>query len=200
MIRLLFDTTINGVLHGKGAVLALDGATETGLITTGNADRNIDFSSIKTLPALVAQSYSPATRSSNNSTDTVYAVITSVTMPAGTMGLNSKLVIIPDWDVLPTAGTKTVAVDFGIASVSGITLSGVNQNVKPLIEIENLNSLLGQKVMNGSSYQLTNSPRLAISVDTSADVVITFKAKWSANIAGETITLLGYSIWHYPSL
>jgi hypothetical protein len=199
MVRLLFDTTINGALHLKGAILALDGATETQLMTTGNADRNIDFSGIKTLPALVAQSYAPATRSSNNSTDTVYATITSVTMPAGTMGSNSKLVIIPEWDVMPTAGTKIAALDFGLASVSGIILSGANQNVKPLVEIENLNSLLGQKVLNGSTYQLTNSPRLAIGVDTSADVVITFKAKWGANVVGETITLLGYSIWHYPS-
>ena len=201
MIRLLYDTTIGGVRFGQGALVELDSALENGLIAEGDATRAINFASSGLLPQCIAQSFAPVTRSSNNSTDAAYAVLTSVPLRGGTMGLNSKLVIVTDWDVLTTGNTKTVAVDFGGSNVFGAALSGTIITFKGLAEIQNLNSLSSQKTLNGSSYQTQAVPRLATSIDTSVDVAIDFKCKWSANSAGtETITLLGYSIWHYPAL
>jgi hypothetical protein len=67
-----------------------------------------------------------------------------------------------------------------------------------MTEVQNLNSLFSQKTMNGSSYGVSNSPRIVTSIDTSVAVTIDFKVKWSAAVVSETLTLLGYSIWHYP--
>lgn len=39
MIRLLYDTTIGGIRHGKGSVINLDPVTERDLLANGNADR-----------------------------------------------------------------------------------------------------------------------------------------------------------------
>lgn len=39
MIRLLYDTTIGGIRHGKGSVINLDRALELDLLAKGNADR-----------------------------------------------------------------------------------------------------------------------------------------------------------------
>ncbi len=53
------------------------------------------------------------------------------------MGLNSKLVIVTDWDVLTTGNTKTVAVDFGGSKRVGraighnITVQGAGRDSEP---------------------------------------------------------------------
>ena len=99
MIRLLYDTTIGGVRFGQGALIELDATLEDGLIAEGDATRAINFSSAGLLPQRIAQSFAPVTRSSNNSTDTGWVVLASIVVPGGTMGVNSKLVIIVDWDV-----------------------------------------------------------------------------------------------------
>ena len=151
------------------------------------------------LPILVAQSYAGYSRgpSQNNSNDANYVTIASVIMPAGTMGLNSKLVIIPDWDTPSSVSTKYLAVDIGGQNVSApsVTTSVMG---KILIETQALNSLVAQKTANGSSYGVTSNARLATSVDTTQDFNIDFKVKWGAAVSAEIISLLGYSIWHYP--
>lgn len=199
MIRLLYDTTVDGIRHGKGAILALDPPIETSLMAQGNADRNIDFSAMRSLPALVGQSYAPASRTSlNGAGDASYAILTSVILPGGIMGLSSKLVITPDWDNPSSPNIKYFAIDFGGASISAPSVTTTIM-AKILIEVQNLNSLSSQKTMNGSSYGVSNNARLSSAVDTSQNVSIDFKVKWGApTTTQETLTLLGYSIWHYP--
>lgn len=150
-------------------------------------------------PKLVAQSYVGWTRSSaNGAGDASYVTLASVTVPAGTMGLNSKLVIITDWDFPNSASTKTLAVDFGGTNISAISLATGYVMGKILLEVQNLNSLSSQKTMNGSSYGVSGNARIASTIDTSKDVQIDFKGKWGAAVSGESISIMGYSIYHYP--
>jgi hypothetical protein len=200
MIRLLYDKTINGLRYGKGSVLSLDSATQLALVTEGDADRNLDFSAVTTLPALLAQRFASASRvSTNSASDAGFVTLASVTVPGGLMKPNSKLVIISDWDCPSSASIKTFAVDFGGQNVGQPSLT-TSAMLKLMMEIQNLNSMFSQKTMNGSSYGATGNPRIASSVDTSAAVTIDFKVRWNTATLSETLTLLGYSILHYPSL
>jgi hypothetical protein len=198
MIRLLNTKTIAGICYPAGSIATFDTQTESQLIAAADADRNIDFSASRTSPTLVAQSYAGWTRSSvNGAGDQNYIVVASINVPGGLMGLNSKLVIIPDWDTPSSTSTKYLSVDFGGQNISAPSAT-TSVMGKILIEIQNLNSLSSQKTMNGSSYGLSTNARLATSVDTSQDATIDFKVKWGTAVAAETLTLLGYSIWHYP--
>ena len=193
MIRFLNDKTIAGYSYGRGTIAQFDTATELGLITEGTAI-------ICPIPTLIGQSYARWTRSSTNgvaTNDTDYQILTSVILQAGSMGLNSKLVIIPDWDYINSATAKYLAVDFGSMNISAVPVTTTVMG-KILLEIQNLNSLSAQKTMNGSSYGITANPRLSSAINTANDVTIAFKCKWGTNIASESIGLLGYSIWHYP--
>ncbi len=153
------------------------------------------------VPKLIGQSYAPTLRTSNNNAsaplDTDFVTLASIVVPGGTMGLSSKMVIVADWDCTSSASTKTFALDFGGANVSAPSAT-TSVAGKFLIEIQNLNSLSIQKTMNTVVYALTTNPRLSTTVNTAADVLIDFKCKWGASIASDSITLLGYSIWHYP--
>lgn len=150
----------------------------------------------------IAQSYAGWTRSSLNSTvttpaDNAYVTIATVTVPAGTMGANSKLVIVTDYDYTNSASTKTLAVDWGGSNISGPTFTTTGA-VKIILEIINKNSRSSQIILNNNSYGTDTVAHLTASKDTASDVAIDFKVKWSAAALTETITLLGYSIWHYP--
>jgi hypothetical protein len=152
---------------------------------------------------LIGQTYGSWPRTATNTSgggtgDDVYQNLTTLVIPAGTMGPNSKIVIISDWDYPNSAANKILGIDFGITNVCATTASTMVM-AKLLIEIQNINSLAVQKTMNGSTYTLSANARIASTVDTSAAVTVTFKTKWGAiNPALETITLLGYSVWHYP--
>jgi hypothetical protein len=198
MIHLLYDTTIDGMRYGKGSILILDSATEAALVAEGDADRSLDLSAVSTLPVLVGQRFAAASRvSTNSASDANFVTLASVTVPAGLMRPNSKLVIISDWDYPSSASVKSFAVDFGGQNVGQPSIT-TSTMLKLMTEIQNLNSLFSQKTMNGSSYGVSNSPRIVTSIDTSVAVTIDFKVKWSTAAVSETLTLLGYSIWHYP--
>jgi hypothetical protein len=68
-----------------------------------------------------------------------------------------------------------------------------------MMEILNANSLTAQKILNVSTFSAAPpSPHTSVFKDTTANVPLELKVRWSANVASEFITLLGYSIWHYP--
>jgi hypothetical protein len=199
MIRLLYDTTIGGVRFGQGALVELDSPLEDGLIAEGDATRAINFSSISVLPVRIAQSFAPVTRSSDNATDTGWVILASIIVRGGTMGTNSKLVIVSDWTYTSSASVKTLAMDWGGSNVSGPAYT-TTAGAKLMMEIINTNSLTTQRILNASTFTATPSAHTATFKDTAADVAIDLKVRWSANIANENITLLGYSIWHYPGV
>jgi hypothetical protein len=171
------------------------------------AEQDANFANLNTdLVALqgsvarcVAQSYIGWTRTADGATDASAGVLASPVLPAGTMGLNSKLVIVSDWDVL-AGNTKHLGVNFGGTNMGGaFTVVSPTVNVKLLTEIQNLNSLTSQSASAGEKYERQANARLTSAIDTSAAVTIDFTGRWSANVAvGQTITLLGYSIYHYP--
>lgn len=147
---------------------------------------------------LVGQRYNGWTRDSvNGAGDASYTTLATATMPAGLMGRNSKLVIISDWDCPSSASVKSFAVDFGGTNVGQPSLT-TSVMLKLMLEVQNLNSISSQKTMNGSSYGASSNARLSSTVGTSAAVAIDFKVKWADAALSETLTLLGYSIWHYP--
>lgn len=198
MIRMRNTKTIAGNIYPRGSIAIFDPKTETQLIADADADLGL-------LPTLIGQFYAGWNRSSTNNTgvpDINFVTLTQVLVRGGTMGPNSKLVIISDWDYTASNSTKTLAIDFGGINVSwtGISSLPTHQMGKILTEVQNLNSLSSQKIMNGSSYGISPNPRISASIDTSLDMSITFKCKWSAGVVAETISLLGYSIWHYPGL
>lgn len=149
----------------------------------------------------IEQSYAAAIRSSTNgvgTNDTDYQVLATVTVPGGTMGPNSRLEIITNWDYTSSASVKTLAMDWGGLNVSGPTYS-TTASVALRVAIMNANSLTAQKILNGSTFASpSGTAHISATSNTANDVAIDFKVKWGANVASESITLIGYSIWHYP--
>jgi hypothetical protein len=196
MIRLLYDTTINGVRLGKGSILALDSVTEARLLSEGDADRKIDFSSVGLLPLLIAQSYAAVTRTSDNATDTSVVTLSSVTIPGGTMNFNGELVVTQDWKYTNSATTKTLAMDWNGLNVSAPTAT-TTARANYRISIKNLNSLSSQSIFGNTTFGVAAGDPMGFA-NTAEDVVVDHKCRWSANVSGESIALLGYSIWYYP--
>lgn len=188
MIRFLNDETVGGYRFGKGAIASFDPAIEAALINQGDAVANH-------LPVLVSQSYQAVTRSSNNSTDTNFEVMASIPLKGRTINLSGKLVIENDWKYTNSAIVKTLATDFGGQNVSGPTVTTTTRSTH-LIAVKNMGSLSSQSVLNAIRYG--DATELAMSVNTANDVTIDIKCRWSANVAGENIALLGYSVWYYP--
>jgi hypothetical protein len=185
-------TIISRVTKGSALTLAEQDANFANL--------NTDLIALQgSSPKLVAQSYMGWTRTADGATDASAGILASPVLPGGTMGLNSKLVIVTDWDVL-AGNTKHLGVNFGGTNVGGaFTVVSPTLSAKILTEIQNLNNLTSQSAINAEQYGRAGAARIAAAIDTSSDVTIDFTGRWSANVAvGQTITLLGYSIYHYP--
>jgi hypothetical protein len=151
---------------------------------------------IAAAPRCIAQSYAPVTRSSNNSTDTTYTTLATVTVPAGTMNANGKIVIEQDWKHTNSAGTKNLRVDWGGNWITGPSVT-TTVNSYFMLAIKNANSLASQIMLNGIAFASSNLDTTS-AVDTTQDVAIDFKCNWGANVASEQIILRGYSVWYYP--
>lgn len=194
MIKFLNDETVDGHRHGKGAIALFDRVTEAALIAQGDA---ITYP----LPMLISQSYVPVTRSSRNGVggsplDTDYVTLATVTVPAGTMNYNGKIVIEQDWKHTNSANTKNLRIDWGGNWITGPSVTAVVNSLFLLV-IKNANSLSSQVMLNGIAYS-SSALDTTSSVDTTQDVAIDFKCSWGANVAGEQIILRGYSVWYYP--
>jgi hypothetical protein len=178
-------------MYPAGSIVNLDAAIEAQLVASADADRNV-------LPTLVAQSYAGWTRSSVNAAgDVSWITLASVIVPGGTMGPNSKLVIVPDWSYTNSASQKDLGVDWGGANFAGPTVS-TSAASKFRFEIMNSNSLAIQKVLNSTSYGPVTGAHDVYTSNTLYDTKIDFKARWRTQVVSETIALVGYSIWHFP--
>jgi hypothetical protein len=185
------DRLGKGGYNGVAVWRSTNGAVEGLVLPNGNVVK---------VPILISQSYSPITRSSDNSTDTAFQTLYSVTLPGNTMNYNGKLVIEQDWKGTSSSNAKTLRVDWGGNWITGPTMS-TNVNAAFMLAIKNANSLSSQIMLNGTSYS-TSDLDTTTSVDTTQDVVIDFKCSWTSNVVGavgtEKIILRGYSIWYYP--
>lgn len=149
-----------------------------------------------TSPRLIAQSYAPVTRSSNNSTDNTYTTLATVTVKGGTMGLNDKIVIEQDWKYTNSASTKNMRVDWGGNWITAAPATTTDRSCI-MLAIKNANSLTSQTMLNSTTYG--SGAEVTTSVNTAQDVAIDLRCNWGANVASESITLVGYSVWLYPS-
>lgn len=150
------------------------------------------------IPLLISQSYAPASRTSNNSTDTSWVTLGTVTIIGNTMNLNGKCVIESSWRFPASASTKQIRLDWGGFWVAGPYITGATyQTADVLIGIKNANSKSSQILLNTYSYGLS-AENITSTVDTSNNTNIDLRCSWNANVAAETITLLGYSVWYYP--
>ena len=149
---------------------------------------------------VIAQAYASAVRTSLNSIvstpkDSDYVTLGSVTVPGGIMGPNSKLLIIVDWSYSNSVNTKTMAVDFGGVNI-GASTGTTSDAFKVMLEVQNMGSLTAQKTHNAHTFGSAGA-RISGTVNTVNDAVLDFKCKWSIAVV-ETITLIGYSVVHYP--
>lgn len=152
---------------------------------------------------LIEQVNTGWTRSSTNNVgtlDTDYVNLVQPVVPAGLMGLNSSVLIKLDWVHNATITRKFMSVDFGATNIAAVDINNLNtyKGGKMVHEVLNLNSLVSQKTLNSSTYGAATNDYIPSAIDTSADVIISIKCKWGAQIVGEAITLVGYSIWHQP--
>jgi hypothetical protein len=151
-------------------------------------------------PRLVAQSYGANPRSSANAAgDASYQTLVTLTVPAGTMGLNSKLTLIVDYEYTSSANIKDFDIMWGGTSFVGhspTTTAGAQYKY----EIQSYGSLAIQKTLNaGGNEGAVNSLHTTHTIDTTANVDIVIRSKWRTSpISGEFMSVTGYSLWHHP--
>lgn len=214
--------SLNSTVSGHTASLGTNSAAigvNTAAIISSNTAIGINSSNISAANALIAaiqtilgktakvlkQRYSPVIRTALNTVgggtpDNGYFIHDSFIVPAGTMGLNSRLNIVAVWNntIVNNALTKTFAIDWGGSNV-GTAQNTTLTSYDPLTEIFNQNSLTSQYIQNNVSYGTGGA--ITTAKDTAGAVQIDFKSKWSAAAAiTETITLIGYSIIHIPGV
>lgn len=149
-----------------------------------------------TLPRLISQSYAPVTRSSDNATDTSYVTLATVTVPGGTMNYNGKIVIEQDWRHTSSVSAKNLRIDWGGTWMTAAPVSANTNRSFLLLSIKNANSLASQTALNSSTFG--SGTEVTAAIDTTQSVAIDFRCNWGANVVGEQIILLGYSVWYYP--
>lgn len=193
MIRFIDKAFIGGQLFTAGMLGQFDAATEAALIAVGDAANY-------PLPVLISQSYSAVTRSSKNGAggsplDTDYVTLASVTLPGGTMNYNGKVVIEQDWKCTSSVSTKNLRIDWGGTWMTGPSLT-TSSRAWFTFAVKNANSLAVQTALNGTAFSA--GTEVTAAVDTTKDVPIDFRCNWGANVASESIILVGYSVWYYP--
>ena len=139
-----------------------------------------------------------ATRTSDNSTDTTTTTIETATIPGFLMSKNSKLRIVPFWR-FDSAGTKNISLSLfstaaGDVSLAVSQVSAANLAARHLYEIHAGNTYVNQFAFNNLSYSTSGGDYLNLAVDVKENFEIRFKCSWTANLVGNTIRLLGYTI------
>lgn len=202
MIKLLYDTTINGFRVLKGSLIDLDTATEATLIEEGDATRDIGFASANLLPRCIYQNHAPLTLTADGSaSDTSGRNAGSFTVRGGTMNLNGELVILSSFDATPDAATttKTITLLWGGSNVGGPAFTGTgSKSIEIQTRIKNCNSLTTQKIHNQSSFGAASSIHVTANKDTAGDVTFQLTGKWGIAAATETLVQVGLSCWYYP--
>jgi hypothetical protein len=191
MIRFIDTAFVQGMQFRAGMVGQFDIVTELQIVAAGDAV-------IVPIPQCVGQSYAGWSRTSANTTadNTTKVTLASLVVPAGLMGPNSVLRITLDWSYPSSASTKNLMLDWGGVNISAATAT-TGTGYKGLIEIANKNSLAIQAIQNNSNYG-SASRATDQTQDTSQNVTLDFRCSWGAAANAETITLIGYSVWHYP--
>lgn len=192
MIRFIDTAFVQGMQFRAGMVGQFDIVTELQIVAAGDGVR-------LPIPEQVAQKYVGAVLNSvNGAGDTAFTQMAAITVPGGLMGLNSVLNITLDWGYTGSTSTKILTLKWGGAPISQPSTTGAGvTGMKSIIEIANANSMSLQKIQNNNNYGAATRGTDRTS-DTSLDVQILLGGQWSLAASGESITLIGYRIWHYP--
>lgn len=129
-----------------------------------------------------------------NTGDTTENTKATVTIPAGIMGTNGAIEVIPLFDWTNNGNTKTVRVKFGGSVVYSIATTATT-SCQMMYIVRNANSASAQiaQASNGTSGTgAVVASLLTGTIDTTAATTITITAQ-CAN-AADTITLRGYTV------
>lgn len=128
--------------------------------------------------------------SSPHTGDTAMFTLASPTLPGGSMGPNGRCRITALWGFTGTAGTRTIAVNFGatqvwiVGSIAAATLSIIAQ-----INIVNRNSQAAQIVSPAvvAGYGSSISAAATPAIDTASDVTIAIRGQLASAADSETL-------------
>jgi hypothetical protein len=188
MIRLLSDTTISAIRYGKGSLANLAAEIEAELIEKGAAE---NFPLISRPIEILSGS---AVAVSCALTD-VDEVLTSFTIPAGTLGVNSILQIEPLWTFGGSVNNKILKVKIGVVTVYSATRT-TSVKEAPLFVLANRNSLSSQIKPYDNAYIIAGSGAPEIyTIDFSKNRTVNITGQ-RAN-AGDSLTLEYYRILHF---
>lgn len=127
---------------------------------------------------------------------TAETTLATVTIPAGTMGLHSRLEISPFFAFSGAAGAKAVRISVGgntIHSVSG--LAAATSHIQGLHVLRNrgsLNSQIASQVAAANPYASSSTAPVTSAIDFSQDQQIVFYATLAS--AADTATLSHYTV------
>lgn len=128
--------------------------------------------------------------------DTTEDTLATITVPANSMGANGMLTIITNWNYTNSSNTKTLKVYWG--GLAGTLLVNAAQTttlsasfLKNLWNAGVTNSQVAQPI-TFTSYGANTSAIITAAIDTTAATTIVITGQKAS--AGETLTLLGYSV------
>lgn len=121
-------------------------------------------------------------------------VLGTYTMPANTMGANDIIDIDALWSYTNSANTKTLSLKFGGTAFNSVavTTSARNQTKAIIRAANSTSSQVGTALAVASPYQAATAAAITAAVDTTAPVTIEVTGTKAS--AGETLSLLGFSI------
>lgn len=129
-----------------------------------------------------------------NTGNTNENTVATIAIPAGIMGENGAIEVIPLWDYTNSANSKTMKAKFGGSLTYGIATTAT-ASCQMLYIVRNANSVSAQVAQAASGSSGTGAVTgslLTGTINTSAATTVTLTAQ-CAN-AGETITLRGYIV------
>lgn len=130
-----------------------------------------------------------------NTGNTTENTVATVTIPAGIMGANGVIEVVPLWDFTNNSNTKTMKVKFGGGLVYSIATTTTTSCQMQYI-VRNANSASAQIAQASSGSTGMGSVASALltgAVDTSAATTITLTAQCNTS-GSDTITLRGYIV------
>jgi len=131
----------------------------------------------------------------NGAGDATSANLDSCTIPGGTMGPDSRILISSTWTYPNSGATKTVGARLNTTSL-GQSAPTTSLTTTVQNQFWNLNSLSVQRATNGTSWNNISSANSLISMtfDTTDDQTVNFACNWSGATNNETIVLAGWFV------
>jgi hypothetical protein len=188
MIKFLNDETVAGHRFGKGAIAIFDAATETSLISVGDA---VDF------PAVVkpVEVLSSSAVSASCMTTGMDETLASFTIPGGLLGVNSILQIEPLWTFGSSTNNKILKVKIAGATVYSATRT-TSSKEGPLVVLMNRNSLSSQIQPYDNGYVTAGSGTPATyAIDFSTNVTVQITGQRASS--SDALTLEYYRSLHF---